>query len=167
MVQVGDRIRILVDGAEGANVKKGDEFIVGRHYNENSISVVGVRAWSFSPKSYEVIRAASLKDPIEYLKSAHADGDMIDPATMLRECYGITKTERVVVEWSEATKREIKVGDKVRIVGPASYTDQSAFMGQVKEVMSLNKDETGVIYDIGPVKGGWSFYFPASSVELV
>ena len=41
------------------------------------------------------------KDPIEYLKSAHADGDMIDPATMLRECFGITKTERVVVEWSE------------------------------------------------------------------
>lgn len=46
------------------------------------------------------------KDPIEYLKSSHADGDLIAPATMLRECYGITKTERVVVEWYEATKRE-------------------------------------------------------------
>ena len=56
------------------------------------------------------------QNPIEYLKSAHADGDMIDPATMLRECFGITKTERVVVEWSEVTKREIKVGDKVRLL---------------------------------------------------
>ena len=115
----------------------------------------------------ETPKPPTSKDPIEYLKSAHADGDFINPETMLRECYGITKTERAVVEWSDATKRGIKVGDKVRIVGPASYTDQSAFMGQVKEVMGLGEDETGTIYDIGPVKGGYSFYFPASSVELI
>lgn len=54
----------------------------------------------------EAPKFSALKDPIEYLKTAHENGDMIDPATMLRECYGITKTERVVVEWSDV-KQEI------------------------------------------------------------
>ena len=109
------------------------------------------------------------KDPIEYLKSAHADGDMIGPATMLRECYGITKTERVVVEWSEVKEREIKVGDKVRIVGPASYTDQSAFMGDVQVVAKVDivdiPDKVSTYYLERP--DGFKYWFPASSVELV
>ena len=103
MVKVGDKIRILIDGANFANVKKGDEFIVRRVHPNGSVSVED--NWSFTSDNYKVIRSAPFKDPIEYLKSAHADGDLIDPATMLRECYGITKTERVVVEWSDV-KRE-------------------------------------------------------------
>ena len=104
------------------------------------------------------------KDPIEYLKSAHADGDMIDPATMLRECYGITNTERVVVEWSDATKREIKVGDNVRIVGFSNlgYNSIAAPMGSIRTVNEVDITDPRATYF---VKDG--LWFPASSVERV
>ena len=103
------------------------------------------------------------QNPIEYLKSAHADGDMIDPATMLRECYGITKTGRVVVEWSDV-KREIKVGDKVRLLRGG---------GQCP----LNGYENGNIYTVDRIQGDGDLklsggevpqgYAHPSSVELI
>ena len=102
------------------------------------------------------------QDPIEYLKAAHADGDLIDPAMMLRECYGITKTERVVVEWSEV-KREIKVGDKVRIVGPLNFGEESIKypLGSMAVIDSIDMKDTLSRYR---VEGIW---FPAASVEPV
>lgn len=107
-----------------------------------------------------------LKNPIEYLKSAHADGDMICPATMLRECYGITKTERVITEWSDV-KRDIKVGDRVKIVGPASYTDQSSLLGEIRKVGRIDWHSTEARYDIECYDDGRSYWFPETSVELV
>ena len=106
------------------------------------------------------------KDPIEYLKTAHTNGDTINPETMLRECFGITKTERVVVEWSEV-KREIKVGDKVRIIGDASFSDQSKYIGEIKTVVNIDHGYEAATYDIGPFGNVESFWFPSSSVELV
>ena len=108
----------------------------------------------------------STKNPIEYLKSAHANGLMVSPETMLSECFGITKTERVVTEWSEV-KRDIKAGDRVRIVGPASYVDQSKYMGEIKAVMAVDPYDKEATYNIGPFAYGISYWFPASSVELV
>ena len=66
---------------------------------------------------------------------------------------------------SETLSPRFKAGDKVRIVGPASYTDQSAFMGQVKEVSNVDITDKVATYDIAGLKGGFSFWFPASSVE--
>ena len=166
MVKVGDRIRILVDDAEGAYVKKGDEFIVAKYYNENSISVEGKYGWRFAPKSYEVISTAPPQNPIEYLKTAHANGDTINPEAMLRECFGITKTERVVTEWSEATKREIKVGDRVRIVGDKWEKDGFGHhfeMGDIVEITEIDPEGEKQPYRSG-VGCRW---LAASDVELV
>mgnify|MGYP003365633748 CR=1 FL=1 len=104
----------------------------------------------------------SPKDPIEYLKTAHADGDMIDPATMLRECFGITRIERVVTEWSEV-KREIKVGDKVRITGDSIIDWKGLYkIGDIHSVSEI--DERG--YRLNLTEGLF-IWFPASSVELI
>lgn len=102
------------------------------------------------------------KNPIEYLKSSHENGDMVNPETMLRECYGITKTERVVVEWSDV-KREIKVGDKVRIIGNSiiGYEVDRRPNGSIHAVTRVDKNCTEYPYSLGGV------WFPASSVELV
>ena len=163
MVKVGDRIRILRDYAYGASVKKGDEFTVKRIYPSGSVVVSGSPSWSFGSDSFEVI-SITPKDPIEYLKSAHADGDLIDPATMLRECFGITKTERVVVEWSEL-RREIKVGDKVRIVGDSIVdwkADNIYKIGDIATVSEAAHDRYRL-----HLTGGLRLWFPPSSVELV
>lgn len=105
------------------------------------------------------------KKPIEYLKAAHADGDLIDPATMLHECFGITKTERVVVEWSEA-KQEIKVGDKVRIVGNKYSGTGYAHRFEIGDIVEITEIDPG---DEQPYKGnganmGW---LAADDVELI
>ena len=102
------------------------------------------------------------KDPIEYLKSAHENGDMINPEAMLRECFGITKTERVVVEWSEV-RREIKRGDTVRIIGdsvigwPGEYD-----IGNIATVSDIGSPGYRL-----HLTGCLRLWFPASSVELV
>lgn len=108
-------------------------------------------------------KPSTLKNPIEYLKTAHANGDTIYPETMLRECFGITKTERVVTEWS-VVKREIKVGDKVRLL-------------QGGGKFPLNGYENGGIYTVQGVDYEGDFelsggevpqgYARPSSVELI
>lgn len=110
------------------------------------------------------IHVPTPQDPIEYLKTAHANGDIINPEEMLRECYGIAKTERVVTEWSEV-KREIKVGDRVRIVGK-SCTDRywpNMEYGSIHIIDDVDQVITDPKYPY-LIKGYW---FPASSVELV
>ena len=162
MVKVGDRIRILIDGANFAGVKKGDEFIVRRVYPNGSVSVED--DWLFTSDNYEISRAAPLKNPIEHLKAAHADGDLIDPTTMLRECFGIEKTERVVVEWSEV-KREIKVGDKVRLLRGGGKVPLYGFQnGDIYTVEDI--DVHGDFKLTGDNETPYGYAHP-SSVELV
>ena len=57
MVKVGDKIRILIDGADHANVQCGDEFVVGKILEGSCIEVEGVNKWRFYPGCYEVIHA--------------------------------------------------------------------------------------------------------------
>ena len=115
--KVGDRFEVC--GRSGHGFELGEIAVLIRDDGTNlprfSSENTGSEASLFIPKEdgtfYEggvCVKPISItpKNPIEYLKSAHADGDLIDPVTMLRECYGITKTERVVVEWFEP-KREI------------------------------------------------------------
>ena len=104
------------------------------------------------------------KDPIEYLKSAHADGLMIDPEFMLRECYGITKTERVVTEWSEV-KREIKVGDKVRIVGNKWAGIGFAHRFKMGEIVEITEIDPGAKQPY--CSGTGLSWLAADDVELV
>lgn len=112
------------------------------------------------------------QNPIEYLKTAHANGDTINPETMLHECFGITKTERVVTEWSEV-KRAIKVGDLVRIVGNKYPTDNRGVFGEpsghsfdIGEIVTIeevdNNDKELPYYAYG--EHGW---MTADDVELV
>ena len=106
----------------------------------------------------------ALQNPIEYLKSAHANGDTINPETMLSECFGITKTERVITEWSEV-KREIKVGDKVRIVGDSNVDYKEDRMYIIGDTATVS--EIGVPGYRLHLNGCLYIWFPASSVELV
>lgn len=55
MVKVGDKIRILFDGADYADVKRGDEFVVFEVYGDEDVQVDGEYNWNFSSCSYEVI----------------------------------------------------------------------------------------------------------------
>lgn len=55
MVKVGDKIRILFDGADYANVKRGDEFVVRKIFDCGAIDVEGEYKWLFYNGSYEVI----------------------------------------------------------------------------------------------------------------
>ena len=55
MVKVGDKIRILFDGADHANVQRGDEFVVSEVFDEEDVKVKGKYNWFFSSHSYEVI----------------------------------------------------------------------------------------------------------------
>lgn len=57
MVKVGDKIRILLDAAEYANVQRGDEFVVSKVFDEECVEVEGKNNWIFSSNSYEVIHA--------------------------------------------------------------------------------------------------------------
>ena len=57
MVKVGDKIRILLDGADYANVQRGDEFVVSEVFDEEYVQVAGKYHWIFSSCSYEVIHA--------------------------------------------------------------------------------------------------------------
>lgn len=103
------------------------------------------------------------KDPIEYLKTAYADGDLINPETMLRECYGITKTERVVTEWSEV-KRKIKKGDRVRLLrGGDEFPLNGYKNGGIYTVDGINRRGEFELSG-GEVPQG---YARPSSVELV
>ena len=55
MVKVGDKIRILFDGADHANVQRGDEFVVSEVFDDEDVKVEGKYNWFFSSYSYEVI----------------------------------------------------------------------------------------------------------------
>lgn len=57
MVKVGDKIRILFDRADHANVKRGDEFVVCEVFGDGGVRVDGEYNWAFYPCSYEVIHA--------------------------------------------------------------------------------------------------------------
>jgi len=57
MVNVGDKIRILLDGADYANVQRGDEFVVSEVCDDEYVRVAGKYHWIFSSCSYEVIHA--------------------------------------------------------------------------------------------------------------
>ena len=57
MVKVGDKIRILFDGADHANVKRGDEFVVCEVFGDGGAQVSGEYKWIFYPSCYEVIHA--------------------------------------------------------------------------------------------------------------
>ena len=57
MVKVGDKIRVLVDGADRASVRRGDKFVVRRILNSVYIEVEGEYKWRFHHDSYEVIES--------------------------------------------------------------------------------------------------------------
>lgn len=57
MVKVGDRVRVLMDGADHAHVQRGDEFVVYKVFNEGALEVEGEYHWVFNSDSYEVIHA--------------------------------------------------------------------------------------------------------------
>ena len=57
MVKVGDKIRILFDGADHARVMRGDEFVVCRVLGDEDVQVDGEYKWRFNNGSYEVIHA--------------------------------------------------------------------------------------------------------------
>ena len=57
MVKVGDKIRILFDGADHANVQRGDEFVVCEVFGDGGVRVDGEYNWLFNNGSYEVIHA--------------------------------------------------------------------------------------------------------------
>lgn len=57
MVKVGDKIRILFDGADHARVMRGDEFVVCEVFDDGCVRVDGEYNWAFYPCSYEVIHA--------------------------------------------------------------------------------------------------------------
>ena len=57
MVKVGDKIRILFDGADHAHVQRGDEFVVSGVFDEGYVEVEGEYNWVFSSYVYEVIPA--------------------------------------------------------------------------------------------------------------
>ena len=61
MVKVGDKIRILIDGADYASVMRGDEFVVSEVFGEEAIEVAGENNWIFSSCSYEVIHTTPPK----------------------------------------------------------------------------------------------------------
>lgn len=61
MVKVGDKIRILFDGADHANVQRGDEFVVCEVFDEEDVKVEGKYKWFFSSHSYEVIHTTPPK----------------------------------------------------------------------------------------------------------
>ena len=110
----------------------------------------------------ETPKSSIPKDPIEYLKSAHADGDLIDPETMLRDCFGVIKTERVIVGWSDE-KPKIKVGDKVRVIGGSLNKWKSPYkIGGVYSVKEIDERGYRLI-----IEAGLFIWFPATSVECV
>lgn len=55
MFKAGDKIRILFDGANHANVHRGDEFVVCEVFDDEDVKVEGKYNWLFSSYSYEVI----------------------------------------------------------------------------------------------------------------
>ena len=57
MVKIGDKIRILFDEADHANVQRGDEFVVSEVFDEEYVEVEGEYNWVFSSYVYEVIPA--------------------------------------------------------------------------------------------------------------
>ena len=57
MVKVGDKIRILFDGADHAKVMRGDEFVVCEVFGDGGVLVDGEYNWLFSSYSYEVMHA--------------------------------------------------------------------------------------------------------------
>ena len=61
MFSAGDRIRVLVDYADGAEVNKGDEFIVKEvnpYGEEGFVAVEGPNYWWFSFKNIELVENA-------------------------------------------------------------------------------------------------------------
>ena len=147
MVQVGDKFKITKSNFYGDKHTKGGIVTYVRKGHKDGFGEFRADSGLELTFAYEgnedypcrvvPVSGTTPKDPIEYLKSAHADGLMIDPATMLRECYGITKAERVVVEWSEA-KREIKVGDRVRLLRGGDAAPLLGFTnGEVYKVKNI------------------------------
>jgi hypothetical protein len=106
-VKVGDRIRILVDSADGASVKRGDEFTVTNVDSYGGRTEVAVeragsfgtpRHWYFGPTSWEKVEAPTVaavdETPIASPRAAFLDeahrlvgsgdvGDLLDVAKFL------------------------------------------------------------------------------------
>lgn len=80
MVKVGDKIRILKDRASGANVRKGDEFIVDSLEGGGSVTVEGPKNWMFNKASYSVISQPVYTIPAdtETVTLKYADGSTQD-----------------------------------------------------------------------------------------
>ena len=93
MVKVGDKIRILIDGADYASVMRGDEFVVSEVFGEEAIEVAGENNWIFSSCSYEVIHTTPpkkiTKNGYEYSLVGPVKPDwLVDGAWVVRKDNG-------------------------------------------------------------------------------
>lgn len=98
---------------------------------------------------------------IEYLKKAVEAEENVYPEEMLRDVFGIKRKLVSEYRWV-SDKKEIKVGDMVKIIGP-SIGSRIDMMGETAKVSGIEVTISGEkeFYTMN-----WQI-FPESSVELV
>lgn len=78
---------------------------------------------------------------IEYLKNAADQDEYIEPVDMLRDIFGIER--KLVYEYHFVDdKKEIKVGDKVKVIGP-SLAGRLDMMGHIVEIYDIYTTNSG------------------------
>lgn len=103
---------------------------------------------------------AQIDKVIEYLKNSVEVNETVDPEEMLRDVFGIKRKLISEYQWV-SDKKEIKVGDKVKIISH-NIIGSLQETGNILTVTDVDYKDIGREIEVNT--GAW---FSLSSVELV